>query len=74
MLVHLIDGTYELFRCYYGLRRPRGARTGTSWLSSVCWAATQYQQSLKEAPFDEAANSISILAFCVCWRVPSVQV
>ena len=23
MIVHLIDGTYELFRCFYGLRRAK---------------------------------------------------
>jgi hypothetical protein len=30
MIVHLIDGTYELFRHYYGLRRraPKGTPFG----------------------------------------------
>ena len=29
MIVHLVDGTYELFRHFYGLRRfNKGARTG----------------------------------------------
>jgi 5'-3' exonuclease len=28
MIVHLIDGTYELFRHYYGLSRAKGAKAG----------------------------------------------
>lgn len=28
MIVHLIDGTYELFRHYYGLQRAKGAKAG----------------------------------------------
>ena len=25
MIVHLLDGTYELFRHFYGIRRAKGA-------------------------------------------------
>src|SRR5688500_18144401 len=28
MIVHLIDGTYELFRCFYGFRRSKQADDG----------------------------------------------
>ena len=36
MLVHLIDGTYELFRHFYGLRRFTKGTTGPWALSSAC--------------------------------------
>ena len=35
-VVHLIDGTYELFRHFYGLRRFNKGRTAPTAPSSAC--------------------------------------
>jgi hypothetical protein len=34
--VHLIDGTYELFRHYYGFRQPAMPMAGKSLASVAC--------------------------------------
>ena len=36
MIVHLIDGTYELFRHFYGLRRFNKEVDALTALSSAC--------------------------------------
>lgn len=53
MLVHLIDGTYELFRCYYGLKRfNKNKEPGLS--AVVCVLNTVLQM------IDEGATHIGV--------------
>ena len=38
VIVHLIDGTYELFRHFYGPAADEGRRIRRSAPSAACWA------------------------------------
>ena len=70
MIVHLIDGTYELFRCFYGARRfhktapPFGAVTGV--LATVVQmleqgGGTRELKALLAQSFDLDSEDIKIL-------------
>src|SRR5688572_29461616 len=41
MIVHLIDGTYELFRHFYGIRRARGVAAPLSAVGGVLYTVAQ---------------------------------
>jgi 5'-3' exonuclease len=45
MIVHLIDGTYELFRCFYGLRRSTQADDGYGAVRLVLHTMLQMVES-----------------------------
>ena len=53
MIVHLVDGTYELFRHFYGLRR---FTSGT--LASVCGASRRAKPAARAAERPEKAGTI----------------
>jgi outer membrane receptor protein involved in Fe transport len=65
MVIHLVDGTYELFRHFYGLRRPGrpSRRYGVEWNNwrPLPWLFADLDVAWNRARFSDAAPEGNVI-------------